>query len=294
MSEETLENDMIGVLSRYADVTPETFIPSLRQMIDDLVALNPPYEGPASFEEASFGRLRCLVAKTPDASDDAVMYLHGGGYAAGSPESHANVIGTLAGFARCSVIAVDYPLTPEHDADAILAALRAAYDAIAEAHAGRIFIAGDSAGGALTLSLALHLKQTGGRLPDALVTLSAVTDLTLSGESLKSKADVDPMLKAEMLAPLYGLFLGGRPADDPILSPLHGDLAGLPPLLMQVGENEVLLDDTRLFAERAKNAGVKVQCEVWEGMFHVWQMFPIRMVKAREALQGVAAFLARR
>lgn len=288
-----LLDEMGAVLTRYADVTPETFIPSLRSMLEEVAALNSAYDGPASLTEARFGGQRCLVAKTPDASNDAVLYLHGGGYAAGSPETHAALLQALAERAKCAVIAVDYPLTPENGSEAILSAIRSAYDAIAQAHSGKIFVAGDSAGGALTLTLALSLKATGGRSPDALVPISPVTDLTLSGGSLRSKAEADPMLKAEMLAPLYGLFLGGKPADDPILSPLHGNLAGLPPTLIQVGENEVLLDDSLMFAERAKAAGVAVECTVWPGMFHVFQIFPTRLPEAGQALDEIAAFFKR-
>ncbi|MCA9717608.1 MAG: alpha/beta hydrolase [Myxococcales bacterium] len=238
------------------------------------------------------------------ASDPArrLLYLHGGGYLAGGLASHRPLVAAIARASGCSVLVPAYRLAPEHPfpaavEDAVLAYqyLRAhgprgdaAIDAVP---GGRVFIAGDSAGGGLTLACMLRTREGGIPLPHAAVTLSAYTDCALTGDSMRTRAEVDPVIGLKMIPEAVALYLAGADPRDPLASPLYGDPAGFPPLLMQVGDAELLRDDTVRFAERARERGVDVTLEVWPDMIHVWQLFTGVFPEAQAAVERVGAFL---
>jgi epsilon-lactone hydrolase len=229
------------------------------------------------------------------ASGCVLLYLHGGGFRVGSCASHLELMAALGAAAGCRVLGLDYRLAPEHAFPASQEDTLAAWQwLVAQGCAPqRLAVAGDSAGGGLVLSLLLALRDRGQPMPAAAVTMSAWTDLSAGGESYTGRAAADPLHQRAMLIGMAQAVLGGADAQDPRASPLHADLHGLPRLLMQVGEDEVVLSDTTDFAAKARAAGVEVEVEVWPGMFHVFQQFPGELASARQARASIGAFLRR-
>lgn len=222
-----------------------------------------------------------------------VLYLHGGGYNAGSITSHLPLTSNIAMAAKARVLAIDYRLAPEHLFPAAVEDALAAYQWLLKesTQAKQIVVAGDSAGGGLTLSLLLTLREKGLPQPAAAVCLSPWTDLTCSGESWAANAKVDFMLKKGSTFNAAKLYLGDADLRSPLASPLYADPAGLPPLLIQVGSEEVLLSDSILFAEKARLAGVDVTLENWKGMQHVWQYAASMLPEARQAVARIGEFV---
>ncbi len=217
---------------------------------------------------------------TNDASTDAstLYYLHGGGYSIGSVNTHATLISQLARAAKARAFAIDYRLAPEHPFPAGLDDALAGYRwLLAQGIDARsIVIAGDSAGGGLTAATLLALRDAGDPLPAGAVLLSAWTDLAGTGESQRTRAELDPMIPAfEGVSPMAEWYIGSGNVTNPLISPLYGDFNGLPPLLIHVGDHEVLLSDSTRYAEKAKAAGVDVTLKVWDEMIHVFQFFPM-------------------
>jgi monoterpene epsilon-lactone hydrolase len=226
------------------------------------------------------------------ATDRVVLYLHGGGYVAGSIDSHRNLTGHLAQAVGCRVLALDYRLAPEHPHPAAVTDAVAAYrwlldQGIAAEH---VVIAGDSAGGGLTMATLLMARDQGLAMPSAAVPISPMLDLEATGESMTTRADADPMISREMALEIVQLFIGDGDRHDPYAAPLHGDLRGLPPLLIQVGDAEVLLDDSTRLATTAQAAGVDVILEVWPEMVHVFQASAGYVPEADEAIAHIADF----
>lgn len=227
--------------------------------------------------------------------DRVVLYFHGGGYVAGSIDSHRNLLGHLAAAIGCRVFAADYRLAPEHPHPAAVTDAVAAYRGLLDEHGidpGHVAIAGDSAGGGLTMALLVALRDQGVALPVAAVPISPWVDLEGSGESMTTRAAADPMVAPENLAVIADLFVGADgDKRDPLAAPLHADLAGLPPLLIHVGDAEVLLDDSTRLADRATAAGVDTTLEVWPDMVHVWHASASYVPEADEAIARIVEFL---
>ncbi len=239
-------------------------------------------------------RAACWLEAPGARADRVVLYLHGGGYQLGSVRSHAGLMGEISAAARCRVLGVDYRLAPEHRFPAAFDDARNAYEwLLRRGHAtGHIALAGDSAGGGLVLALLLALRDQAQPLPAAAVALSPWTDLTASGTSYAEIGDRDPIHAKAMLIAIARSYLGGDgDARDPRASPLHGRLHGLPPLLLQAGEREVVLSDSIDFAAKARAAGVEVYMEVWPGMIHVFQQHFDALAEARKAIEAIGAFL---
>jgi acetyl esterase/lipase len=228
------------------------------------------------------------------ASDDrALLYLHGGGYCIGSIASHRHLAADLSRAAGMRVLLVDYRLAPEHPFPAAVEDAVAAYEwllgrGIAP---GRIAVAGDSAGGGLTVATLLALRDRGRPLPAAGVCISPWADMTCSGASYVARAQADPMVKRESLVEMAKAYLAGADEKTPLASPLHADLRGLSPLLIQVGRDEVLLDDSTQLAAQAKDAGVDATLEVWDDMIHVWHWFLPMLDEAERAVARIGEFL---
>lgn len=206
------------------------------------------------------------------ATDRAVLYLHGGGYVAGSIDSHRNLTGHLAQAMGCRVLALDYRLAPEHPHPAPVEDAVAAYRWLLDQGlaADHLMVAGDSAGGGLTVATLVALRDAGVAQPAIAVAISPLVDLEGTGESMTTRAEVDPMVSRATLDQMVEMFIAGGDRRDPLAAPLHADLTGVAPLLIQVGDAEVLLDDANRLAERAEAAGVDVTLEVWPEMVHVW------------------------
>lgn len=231
--------------------------------------------------------------------DERLLYLHGGAYISGSRISHRALAARISRAAGTSVLLIDYRLAPEYPHPAALEDSTRALAFMGEngpngpGRARHTFLGGDSAGGGLALATLLSVRDMGTRMPDAAVTFSAWTDLAMTGDSFRSRAAIDPMLTADLAHPSAALYIGGGDARHPGISPLYGDLRGLPPLLLQVGDEEILLDDTIRFAARARAAGVDVVEDVWPEMFHVFQAFASMLPEGKEAIAKVGAFLSR-
>jgi len=241
-----------------------------------------------------------IVAPGAD-SQHRLLYLHGGGYVMGSINTHRDLAGRISRAAGCAVLLVDYRPAPAHpfpaaveDARTALAFLRANGPSGAGAPSA-VFVAGDSAGGGLTLATLIATRDAGEPLPGAAVTLSAWTDLAITGDSIQTRADVDPMITdTSGISAMVGQYAGGADPRSPLVSPLYAELAGLPPLLMQVGDAEVLLSDTTRVAERARQAGVDVTEEVWPEMFHVFQSFAGMLPEGQQAIDRVGEWIQSR
>ena len=235
------------------------------------------------------------IAARGAAADRTVLYLHGGGYALGSIATHREIAARIsaASGARCLVIA--YRLGPEHRFPAAIDDAVSAYRWLLDAGYApeRLAIAGDSAGGGLTLATLLALRERKLPLPATGVCLSPWADLTQSGASMKTKVADDPMLSKEPLDMMAKFYLGDGDPKAPLASPVFADLRGLPPLLIQVGAAEVLLDDSTRLAERARAAGVAVELEVWPDMVHVFQAFAALVPEGQQAIERIGAHLAK-
>ena len=235
-----------------------------------------------------------------------VLYLHGGGFIMGCPESHRTITSRFSEITGCAVLSIDYRLMPEHRHRACVEDCRAAYRWIlgngpdGPDEVKKLFFAGDSAGGNLALSLAAWVRDNGLRAPDAVVAMSPLTDVTFSGASLRDNWPTDIMLR-RVMGTLNKLpqFIKSwwvvwtyrvRPAS-PMVSPLFGDLSNLPPTLVQASEAEMLLDDARRYVFKTHAAGSPVKLQTWTGMVHVWQIFYPDLPQAAEAWEEIGRFI---
>jgi epsilon-lactone hydrolase len=227
------------------------------------------------------------------AADRVLQYVHGGGYVLMSAETHRKMVGHIAKATGCRALNVDYRLAPEHPHPAAVEDSVSAYRWLLEQgyQPGHIAISGDSAGGGLCIATALKIRDENLPLPAAIVPISPWTDMEGTGESMKTRADLDMIVTPEAIAQLSGVFLGGADPRDPYAAPHHADPTGLPPTYIQVGDEEVLLDDSVRFADKAKQAGVDVTLEVFPEMQHVFQIAAGNLPEADEAVAKIAAWL---
>jgi epsilon-lactone hydrolase len=222
----------------------------------------------------------------------AILFVHGGGYVQGSAKAYRGFVSQIVSRTGVPALVIDYPLAPEATLPLAPQAALKAWRFLIDQGFERIAIIGDSAGGGLTLvTLAELIRQPQGPAPIAGVAFSPWTDLAFTGASMTDANVVDPLVDYEYLRECARSYLGAVNASDPLASPLYGELRGLPPLLIQVGTDERLLDDSRQFADRAARAGVPVQLEVWEGMHHVFQLDVAHLESSRTALDRAARFL---
>lgn len=237
---------------------------------------------------------RWICADTVDA-DRVVLYLHGGGYALGSLDTHQELMARLSRACGARVLGLDYRLAPENPYPAAVNDAIAGYDWLLDqgVRPANVMVGGDSAGGGLALSLLLTARDTGKPMPAGAILFSPWTDLTGTGASIASRADVDPMIDGSGLAAMAAMYHGTRSARDPNVSPVFADLDGLPPLLIQVGDAEILLDDATRIAANATLAGVAHELQIYDEAFHVFQAFP-QLPEAAEALAKAGAFFAAR
>jgi len=231
--------------------------------------------------------------EAPDADLGAMLYLHGGAYALGSIKIHRELVGRLARATRTRCLALGYRLAPEHPFPAALEDATAAYRWLLNRGFGpsQIIIAGDSAGGGLTLATLVALRDAGDPLPAGAVCISPWTDLALTGKSVQDKAQADIILNPDCLRTYANFYAGQHDYSSPLISPLYADLKGLPPLLIQVGSDEILLDDAARCAVKAQAAGVKVTLDISDEMFHCYQMVSL-LPEAKKAVEQIAGFVS--
>jgi acetyl esterase/lipase len=256
-----------------------------------------PVPGDVQCEPVMAGSVKAEWVTAPGAAmDRAILYLHGGGYVIGSINTHRALAASLSQSAKARVLVIDYRLAPENPHPAAVEDAVASYRWLLKQGISpkRLAIAGDSAGGGLTVATLVALRDAGDPLPSCAVCLSPWVDLEGVGESMTGLAEKDPMVQKAGLLQLAGLYLAGKDARTPLAAPLYANLSGLPPLLIQVGTWETLLDDASRLAERAKKAGVEVVYEPWEGMIHVWQLFAPMLDEGKEAINKVGEFVQKK
>lgn len=223
-----------------------------------------------------------------------ILYLHGGGFLLGSARAHRALVGKIVSQSGIPALSVNYRLAPEHPFPAGLDDALSAYHYLLDQGYGPkdIFFMGDSAGGGLVLSLLLKLKILELPQPLGAVVLSPWTDLTLSGDSLERCQKNDPILRAEHAGSWARSYYGSADPKSPLVSPLFGDWKDTAPILVQVGTDEILLDDSRRLGEKAAAAGAKIWVDLWEGMPHVWQFAWAYVPEAQQAIDKISRFLA--
>ena len=220
-----------------------------------------------------------------------IMYLHGGGYVMGSINTHRELCSRIARASGMKVLAVDYRLAPEHPFPAALDDAMTVYkNLLADGyHADQLAIMGDSAGGGLTLATLYKIRHLKLPQPACAALLSPWTDLKATGDSCEERRERDPLINPDRLAATGGLYAGSQSKGDPYISPLYGDFTKLPPLLIQVGGDEVLYSDATRVATLARKAGNNAELQEWPEGFHVFQAFP-QLREAQEAVSGLGAF----
>jgi monoterpene epsilon-lactone hydrolase len=246
------------------------------------------------FVDETIGGVSGLWAKpTRSRKGAAILHAHGGWFNLGTARAYRNFVGQIAASAGVDAFIPDYRLAPEDPFPAAVTDLEACYRGLLDKGMKKIAVTGDSAGGALALVL-LSIASQGyeGRMaPVGAVAVSPVTDLALTGETYQTRADADPYFTKPQVAGLVAAYLGATDAKNPLASPLYGDLHGLPPIRIHVGDDELLLDDSRRYVERAVAAGVDAECDVWMGMPHGFVSGVAEFEAARKALKQIGHFL---
>jgi acetyl esterase/lipase len=268
-----------------------------RKQFDALMeSVSPPDE--VTFESATVGDVPGLwVHPASGRSDEAILHVHGGWFNAGSARAYQYLVGHIATRAGARAFVPDYRLAPEHPFPAAVDDVLATYRGMDGSGIRRIAVTGDSAGANLALVLASCVAANAVSAKAALVgvaAMSPVTDLTLSGASYETRADTDPYFTKPQVAELLRSYLGSADANDPLASPLQGRLSGLPPIRVHVGDDEVLLDDSRRYVERAVAAGVDARLDVWTGMPHGFPALVGAVKASAQALDAIGLFLTER
>ncbi len=247
-----------------------------------------------SVEEIDANGVRCQLL-TPIGADEnrVIMYIHGGGYAFGSVTSYGGMASEIGRAANCRVLLVEYRLAPEHSFPAPIIDSSKAYQWLLnnDYDAGKISFAGDSAGGSLVMSTMIDLGNNGISLPGAAICISPWIDMEFGGDSIKERQELDPMLSQEGLSGLVEMYMAGQDISLPLASPLNADISGFPPLLIQVGESEILFSDAENLAIKAETAGVDVTFEKWPEMIHVWHLFYPMLTEGRTAISRIGEFV---
>ena len=258
------------------------------------------YQQPAAdviIEAVTVNGVPCERMTPPNAvGNRTLLYVHGGGYVIGSPAEYRDMVPRIARAAQALALAVDYRLAPEYPHPAAVDDAVKAYRGLLDqgVRPEEIVVAGDSAGGGLTIATIVAARDAGLPVPAAGVCISPWVDLEGIGESMTANDGRDPLVKKDLVFGMAQAYLGDQDPRTPLAAPIYADLHGLPPLLIQVGTSETLLDDARRLAERAKAAGVDVTLEEWPDMIHVWHMFGTFLPEARQASERIGEFIRER
>lgn len=271
--------------------------PEARPMFDAMFAATPA-AADVRIEPATIGGIAGFWLRLPNARPGArVLYLHGGGYVLGSAKALTSFAGQIAARVGADTFVPEYRLAPEHPFPAAIDDAVAAYRGLVAEGAERIVVVGDSAGGGLTLSLLSILaadKTKGTVRPVGAAVMSPWTDLALTGDSLETRAEADPIFTRGVLQAFADMYLQGQDATNPKASPLYAELNSLPPIRIDVGDDELLLTDSIRYADRARAAGVEVTLSIWEGMPHVFQSSLGHFLAAEQSVDAIGAFLRQR
>ena len=265
-----------------------------RNQFDALMESVPPPDD-VTFESATVGDVQGFwVHPASSRSDEAILHVHGGWFVSGSATAYRHLVGHIAARAGTRAFVPDYRLAPEHPFPAAVDDVLATYRGMDDSGIRRIAVTGDSAGGNLALVLASCVAAKAVPAKATLVGVAAfspVTDLTLSGATYETRADADPYFTKQQVAELVHAYLGSADANDPLASPLQGRFSGLPPIRIHVGDDEVLLDDSRRYVERAVAAGVDARLDVWMGMPHGFVAIIGAIKASAQALDAIGLFL---
>jgi acetyl esterase/lipase len=277
-------------------VMKDLSIQQLRAQMEGWVGSFPLPDG-VTAEAVDAGGVPAEWVKASGARDDTVfLYLHGGGYALGSLATGRHLAAAFSRAAGTRILSLDYRLAPEHPFPAAVDDGVAGFRWLVEGGTPpeKILIGGDSAGGGLTVATLVALRDAGDPMPAGGICISPWVDLTCSADSYRTKAEEDPVIVHEDIQWLASLYLDGRDPKTPLASPLFANLEGLPPLLIQVGSEELLLDDAVGLDRRAREAGVDSTLEVWEDMIHVWHVFFQMLKEGREGIARVGEYFRSR
>jgi monoterpene epsilon-lactone hydrolase len=292
--EEVARRELVAVLADIDSHPWPTEIVDARVLYDKM---GPPIATDIKNEVFEICGMPAQLLTPPDVNvDRALLFLHGGGYVYGSLASHGGMAAEIARASRCVALSIQYRLAPEHPFPAALDDACAAHEWLLRRgyKPEKLALVGDSAGGGLVMSTLVTLRDKGRPLPGATVCISPWVDLESRGESWKTRQALDPMLDRPLVDLLSGLYMNGKPRSTPVVSTIHADLRGLPPMLIQVGEREVLFSEAELLASRARAAGVNVTFEEWAQMVHVWHLYYPMLAAGREAISRVGAFVQAR
>lgn len=264
-----------------------------RQKYVNVLSAHPTPDGIA-ITEINMGAVGATLVTPKCAEGDRILlYIHGGGYIAGSPAAYHGLAGHYAKLLKAKVYMPDYRLAPEHPFPAAIDDTPASYKWLLEqGHSPKsIIFSGDSAGGAMVISVMVAARNAGLPLPAAGVAISPWANLEHTGSSMTTRDGIDPTVSLEGLNLMAKAFLNGELKNNPDASPVFADVRGLPPILVQIGESEVMLSDAIRLATHLAENRVRVSLEVWPGMFHVWHMFAAILPEGMDALKGAVAFL---
>jgi monoterpene epsilon-lactone hydrolase len=261
--------------------------PDARRSYDELMERVAPADGIESQAGVVGGVSGMWVQPTSGAADRAILYFHGGAYVVGSPRAYVNFVGQIAARSGIPAFVADYGLAPERPFPAAIEDALRAYNGLLEQGIRHIVLVGDSAGGGLALALLSQVKNAD-PAPRSAVAISPWTDLALKSPSMLSRDAADPIWNAAALADMAQLYLGGTVPRNPLASPVYSDRQGLPPVLVHVGDAEVLLDDSLRYAEGIEN----IEVHIWDGMLHVFPSSAGILDAAGAALDSIGTFVA--
>jgi epsilon-lactone hydrolase len=263
-----------------------------REKYANVLAAHPTPKGVA-VSQTKMGRVQATVVTPEQVEGDRVLlYIHGGGYVVGSPAAYHGLAGHYAKLLKAVVYMPDYRLAPEHPFPAAIDDTLESYKWLLDQghNAKSIMVSGDSAGGAMVVSMMVAARSAGLVLPAAGVAISPWANLEHSGSSMATRDGIDPTVNLTGLNLMAKAYLNGALKNEPLASPVFADVRGLPPILIQIGESEVMLSDAIRLATHLAENRVRVSLEVWPGMFHVWHMFATILPEGMQALEGAATF----
>ena len=293
MLQHVLESALRQTMNRLVRpvLNPAVPVPLQRRIVRQAYRSSTPPRG-AKFENITIGGVPATRTTFGNDPRGAVLYLHGGGYTIGSSSTHRGITGHLAKTTGCAIVTPDYRLAPEFPFPAALDDAEACWNGLLEAglKPDQIAVAGDSAGGGLSVALAMRLRDKGLQLPASLTAFSPWIDLTQ--EQLYAP-EIEPVLQASWTSKAARLYAGKEPLTNPLISPIFGDLSGLPPLLIQVGSQEILLNDAERLAEAASRNDVETRLEVYNSLWHVFQVHSGQLDRATAALETAGEHIKR-
>lgn len=263
----------------------------MRQKFDELLT-KIPVPSNITFEHTAINGVPCDWIRVENPTEQKIIFVHGGGYAIGSPRGYYSLAARIGLASNADVLLIDYKLAPEFPFPAGLSDVVNVYHGLLNSvKAHNIIFAGDSAGGGLIVAALMKLREENMEMPKRAILMCPWLDLTLSGDSLHKVKRRDPMLTIRNLHFLAKHYIGKEDPNNPFASPVFGNFQNFPPILVQAGEHDILRSDSERFAKRAKSHGVEVDFKIWKGMFHVWQFYARILPEAEQAVNEIGVFI---